>query len=138
MEFVKGKTEPYNKGWESFFIERDISDNPYSVGTQQHKEWVDGFSEAWLSAASLNRVTVKSIQEAQERLVEVEKPALFVFPSKSLGSDDLDQLMSLQLEAARHKVAVICDEADFLQTKADRLQTTLRLFETGRLVKKLR
>ncbi|MAA93993.1 MAG: hypothetical protein CML22_06745 [Rheinheimera sp.] len=136
MEFVPGKSEAYNAGWESFFIDRDLSDNPHLVGTEQHKEWDSGFGEAWLSAASRNRVTVKSIQEARQRLTGVEKPALFVFPSQSLGSDDLDLLMSLQLEAARNKVAIKCDEADFLQTKAERLQSALRLFETGRLVKK--
>lgn len=49
MQFVPGKSEAYNAGWESFFIDRELSDNPHSAGTEYHKDWTDGFAAAQAS-----------------------------------------------------------------------------------------
>lgn len=49
MQFVPGKSEAYNAGWESFFIGRELSDNPHSAGTEYHKDWTDGFAAAQAS-----------------------------------------------------------------------------------------
>lgn len=49
MQFVPGKSEPYNAGWESFFINRELRDNPHSAGSESHKEWADGFRAAQAS-----------------------------------------------------------------------------------------
>lgn len=49
MVFVPGKSEAYNAGWESFFIDRDLSDNPHSAGSESHNDWSDGFHAAQAS-----------------------------------------------------------------------------------------
>lgn len=46
VEFAPGKSPAFNAGWESFFIGRDISDNPNADGTDYHKDWADGFTAA--------------------------------------------------------------------------------------------
>lgn len=45
-EFVLGKGAAFNAGWESFFIDRELSDNPHSAGSQFHKDWADGYRAA--------------------------------------------------------------------------------------------
>tara|TARA_Y100001963_G_C6612950_1_gene367931 strand:+ start:251 stop:427 length:177 start_codon:yes stop_codon:yes gene_type:complete len=49
-EFVPGKSSAFNAGWESFFIDREQSDNPHSAGTEYHKDWADGFAAAQASS----------------------------------------------------------------------------------------
>lgn len=131
MEFLTGKSEAYNKGWESFFIDREIHDNPHCSGTEPHKDWALGFILACHSVALKNRVTVKSIQEARELLAEVITPTLFVFPSLSFGYDDIEQLRALSAEAMLKKVVLQYDEADFLQNKAARLQFSVSASKRG-------
>lgn len=48
-EFVPGKSAAFNAGWESFFIDRDLSDNPHSVNSECNQDWADGFAEAQAS-----------------------------------------------------------------------------------------
>ena len=49
MQFVPGKSDAYNAGWESLFIDRDLSDNPHSAGSESHNDWSDGFRAAQAS-----------------------------------------------------------------------------------------
>ncbi|MCS4309473.1 hypothetical protein M2404_003845 [Rheinheimera pacifica] len=43
MKFVPGKSDAYNKGWEAFFCSRELGDNPYNPGSEDHKDWAAGF-----------------------------------------------------------------------------------------------
>lgn len=83
-----------------------------------------------------NQFVVKSIQEARERLVEITSPAIFKFPSLSLGADDLDQFNAFAAEAKSKQVFLQYDEADFLMSKAERLQTVLSSLEAAPFIKK--
>lgn len=51
MQFVPGKSDAYNAGWESFFIDRELSDNPHSAGSEPYSDWADGFNAAQTSTA---------------------------------------------------------------------------------------
>lgn len=51
-QFVPGKSEAYNAGWESFFIDRELSDNPHSAGSKTHNDWADGFNAAQASTTN--------------------------------------------------------------------------------------
>lgn len=46
MNFVPNKSDFYNKGWEGFFIQRELGDNPYSLGSEEHTQWSEGFNDA--------------------------------------------------------------------------------------------
>jgi hypothetical protein len=48
-QFVIGKSDAYNDGWESFFIDRELSDNPHSAGSESHNDWSEGFRAAQAS-----------------------------------------------------------------------------------------
>lgn len=45
-QFVPNKSAAFNAGWESFFIDRDQTDNPHAAGSEQSKNWAEGFAEA--------------------------------------------------------------------------------------------
>lgn len=51
-QFVQGKSPAFNSGWESFFINRELGDNPHRANTEPHKDWHDGFVAAQSSSAS--------------------------------------------------------------------------------------
>jgi hypothetical protein len=36
----------WGAGWESYFIDREIGDNPYAMDTLAHSEWLGGFRAA--------------------------------------------------------------------------------------------
>ena len=45
------KSPSFNAGWEAYFIDRDLQDNPNQPGTDYHKDWVAGFESARSNAA---------------------------------------------------------------------------------------
>ena len=48
-ELVPGENASFNAGWESFFIGRELSDNPNTDATEYHKDWAKGFAAAQAS-----------------------------------------------------------------------------------------
>lgn len=51
MTVLQGKSNSFISGWESFCINRELTDNPNKPGTEYYKEWADGFSSAQDSVA---------------------------------------------------------------------------------------
>ncbi len=49
--YNNNESASYNSGWESFFIDREISDNPHTKDTQSYVEWRSGFLAAKRSSA---------------------------------------------------------------------------------------
>jgi hypothetical protein len=135
-EFVPGQTAEFNAGFESFYIGRESADNPHKLGSISHAEWSDGFDAAVLTAAYRNSFIVKSIYEARERLAEVAPPALFQFPQFSLGAEDLAEFNAFAAEVRSKQIVLKYNEADFLQSKAERRETVLRSLEAASIIKK--
>ena len=44
--YNKFESPSWNDGWESYFIDREINDNPHTINTESHSEWVSGFRAA--------------------------------------------------------------------------------------------
>ncbi|MAA94918.1 MAG: hypothetical protein CML22_07025 [Rheinheimera sp.] len=53
MTLLRGKSNSFNSGWESYFINRDLSDNPNKPGSEYYIEWADGFSSAQATDADM-------------------------------------------------------------------------------------
>lgn len=51
-EFVPGKSAAFNAGWESYFIDRELNDNPHPAGSECNQDWSDGFIAAQSSVKS--------------------------------------------------------------------------------------
>ena len=135
-EFVPGQTAEFNAGFESFYIGRESADNPHKSGSSSQAEWSKGFDAAVLTSAYRNSYIVKTVQEAKQRLTEVNPPALFHFPQFSLGAEDLEEFSAFALEVRSKQIVLKYDDADFLQSKTERRETVLKSLEAAPLIKK--
>lgn len=49
-QLVPAESPSFNAGWEAYFIQRELSDNPNEPGTDYYDEWLAGFESAKSSA----------------------------------------------------------------------------------------
>jgi len=91
--------------------------------------------EALYIAAAAHPMVAKSFEEASRLVGEATQPTLIRLPSNTLGREHQPGMSEL-VELAIHKgVAVICDEADFIETSEERATRLEKTCLRGRLPK---
>lgn len=88
--------------------------------------------EALYTEAVKNSITVTSLAQAKQVIIEATKPTCVVFPSLTLGAEDQAELSALFEEGLIKNVVIVYDEADFIQTKEQRVHSTTAVLRDGR------
>ena len=42
----ENKSEAWHKGWEDYFADRGLNENPYEEFDKEHADWANGFLDA--------------------------------------------------------------------------------------------
>jgi len=82
-------------------------------------------------AARENPIVAKSLDDAKTIVAQTNKPTLVVLPSNTLGREDAQEALALFNSSIEKGVVIHFDEADFIETKAERRERLIAMFKDG-------